>query len=81
MSLKNIVSEMAPATNKIKATNRNFPFNRTSAFSDLIDVRENKRPVIIARIKTENTYICIGNLYSISITPCKTAKTDGSLNK
>jgi len=47
---------MAPASNKIKATNRNFPFKRTSGFSDFIDVRENKRPVIIEIIRTEKTY-------------------------
>ena len=71
---------MAPTTNKINAINSNFPFKRTSGFSDLIDVWANKSPVIIERINTENTYNCIGNLYSISITPCRTAKTDGSLN-
>ena len=80
ISLKKIVSEMAPATNKINATNNNFPFVRTSAFSDFIDVRENRRPVIIERTNTENTYNWIGNLYSISITPCSTANTEGSLN-
>ncbi|MFX1338905.1 MAG: hypothetical protein ACFFDK_09875 [Promethearchaeota archaeon] len=42
ISLKNIVSEIAPAKNKKKATNRNFPFNRTLVFSDFIDVREHK---------------------------------------
>ena len=63
MSLKNIISEMAPITYKIKAKNRNFPFNRISGLSDFIDVRENKSAVIIARINAENTYSCIGNLY------------------
>ena len=57
MSLKNMVSEIAPATNKIKAKNRNFPFKRTSGFSDFIDVRENKRPIIIEIIRTEKMYI------------------------
>ena len=57
MSLKNMVSEIAPITNKMNAKNRNFPLKRTSGFSDFIDVRENKSPIIIEIIRTEKMYI------------------------
>ena len=79
ISLKKIVSETAPATNKINAINRNFPFKETSLLSDFIEIRANKSPAISEISKIENIYICNGNLYSILITPCNSANTEGSV--